>query len=97
MDEERLFPASKPLLCEEKHVEPYLEVKCCRSDYCNKYVRFEYPRRGEMTIQQTHSHTHTNKHISTKPSEIKFHSFKKQNEKFRILPIFAHQKNNKST
>lgn len=53
MDEERLFPASKPVLCEEKSVSPHYEVKCCRSDYCNKYIRFELSRRGEMTCIST--------------------------------------------
>lgn len=48
VDEEKLFPASKPVLCEEKSVNPYLEIKCCRSDYCNKFIRFELPERGEM-------------------------------------------------
>lgn len=78
MDAERLFPVSKPILCEEKSVSPFFEVKCCRSDYCNKYVRFELPRRGEMTLHHFNINTHTHIHKDTKTKIKTFiHSFEK--------------------
>lgn len=48
LDEDKLFPSSKPVFCEEKNVDPFFEIKCCRSDYCNKFLRFELPKRGEI-------------------------------------------------
>lgn len=51
-DADKLFPPSKPILCEEKSVNPYFEIKCCRDDnYCNKNIQFP---RGEICISQTH-------------------------------------------
>lgn len=48
LDEDKLFPASKPVLCEEKRANPFFEIKCCRTgDLCNKFIRFD-AKRGEM-------------------------------------------------
>lgn len=50
LDENRLFPVSKPIQCEEKSVNPFFAIKCCRTDNCNKFIRFELPERGEIYI-----------------------------------------------
>lgn len=47
LDQAKLFPATKPVLCEEKTINPFYEIKCCKSDYCNKFIRFVMPKRGE--------------------------------------------------
>lgn len=61
LDEEKLFPASKPVLCEEKNANPFFEIKCCRSgDYCNKFIRFD-PKRGEIQHRSSlYKTNHTN-------------------------------------
>lgn len=56
LDEDKLFPASKPVLCEEKNANPFFEIKCCRSDYCNKFIRFD-PKRGEIPVYTTNKST----------------------------------------
>lgn len=53
LDEDKLFPPSKPIFCEERSVKPYFEIKCCSEDDCNKYIRFELPKRGEIYIPHT--------------------------------------------
>lgn len=61
LDEDKLFPASKPVLCEEKNANPYFEIKCCRSDNCNKFIRFD-PKRGERQCIQTYQPSQTSIH-----------------------------------
>lgn len=47
LDKDKLFPATNPVLCEEKTLDPFYEIKCCNSDNCNKFIRFVIPKRGE--------------------------------------------------
>lgn len=56
VDEEKLFPVSNPVLCAEKSVNPFMEAKCCGSDNCNKFIRFELPKRGEMKYIPANKH-----------------------------------------
>lgn len=97
MDEERLFPASKPIVCEEKSIEPFFQVKCCKDKAkCNLYLQFELPTRGEMT-QKYHKYTHTHtlnsihflQQNQTATTKIK-HPFHFNNHIRTFTPTFNH-------
>lgn len=67
LDGDKLFPPSKPIFCEERSVKPFFEIKCCSEDDCNKYIRFELPKRGEI---------HIFAHISTNQNQHRFYESK---------------------
>lgn len=53
LDQDKLFPAEKPVLCDEKNDDPFYEIQCCRTDFCNKFIHISKPGKGgEDSIQQ---------------------------------------------
>lgn len=46
LGQDKLFPAAKPVLCDEKNDDPFYEIQCCRSDFCNKHIHISIPGNG---------------------------------------------------
>lgn len=50
---DQLFPPDKPVWCNDRTESPYIEMKCCKNELCNKDIKFNIPELGERH-QDTH-------------------------------------------